>query len=717
MNEHRQVFHAGERRVQARAGVSEHYLEQVAPYVRDRMPEQHVAFFASLPVLFMGVPDSDGWPWAVVSLAPPGQLCNATPAELQVHARPALGKLLGLDFTPGTRIGVLGLDLASRRRNRLNGTLLAPEAVAGMAPDGLRIGVDQSFGNCPQYIQQREIDWAAEQAKALVSREVALNDEATWNDEEARALLAQADTFFIATRAGELDDAAPNGVDVSHRGGRPGFLHLNADGSLSFPDFAGNRFFNTLGNIELDSRVSLLIPDFITGEALVLKGHARVDWTPQRAALVAGAERIVDVVPEQVLHVEHALPAQGRLIELSPSLEQTGDWPAPDEAPVPLRRLSVIDKVRESDSITSFYLAPWPLAGQEREPAEIDAYHPGQFLTLRLASTPRKPLSCGEIAVMRSYSISQAWRAGQSAYRISVRRDPKGLASRLLHDEFAVGDVLEATPPAGDFVLQDLPASCVLLSSGVGITPMIAMLEALIQQAEAGHPPLGEVVFLHAARDGRELAFLDTLERWSRAHAWLHLHIALSRPSAADLVAGRHQSVGRLELVSLAGSLPELASSHVYLCGSEGFMRAQYAALLALGLPREQLHHEFFGRGSLEEGEATAVALSADFQTSLPERTRVTFTPRVAPGQPSASDVGITRQWTPQQGSLLELAEQSGVNTQSSCRAGRCGSCALRLVAGEVKYPEPPQAGVAQGQVLMCCAYPANDQPLVIQTL
>lgn len=711
MKEQRQVFHAGERRVQARAGVPEHYLEQVAPYVRDRLPEQHVAFFASLPVLFMGVPDSDGWPWAVVSFAPPGQLCDATPGELQVHARPALEDLLGLDFAPGTKVGVLGLDLATRRRNRLNGTLLFPDAVADIAPDGLRIGVDQSFGNCPQYIQQREIDWASEQTKSLASREVALNDEVS------RALLAQADTFFIATRAGELDDAAPNGVDVSHRGGRPGFLYMNDDGSLSFPDFAGNRFFNTLGNIELDSRVSLLIPDFLTGEMLLLKGHARVDWNPQRAALVEGAERIVDVVPEQVLHVENALPAQGRLIERSPSLALTGDWPATRDEPTTLRRLRVIDKVRESDSITSFYLAPWLLAGQEREPAEIDAYHPGQFLTLRLASTPQHSLSSGEIAVMRSYSLSQAWRAGQNAYRISVRRDPKGLASRLLHDEFAVGDVLEATPPAGDFMLQDSPAPIVLLSSGVGITPMIAMLEALVQQADAGHPPLGEVAFLHAARNGRELAFLDTLERWSREHAWLQVHIALSRPSKADLVAGRHQSVGRLELASLAGNLPGLTLSHVYLCGSEGFMRAQYAALMALGLPRERLHHEFFGLGSLEEGNTLAVAQSADFQARLPERTQVTFTPRGAPGQPSSSDAGITRQWTPEQGNLLELAELSGVNALSSCRSGRCGSCALRLVEGQVQYPEPPQAAVAQGQVLMCCAYPAGEAPLVIQTL
>ncbi|MDA5564207.1 2Fe-2S iron-sulfur cluster-binding protein [Cobetia sp. MMG027] len=718
----------------------ERYVDQVAPYVRDQMPEQHVAFFESLPVLFMGVPDTQGWPWAVVSFAAPGQLCDASPGEMRIHKRPALTELLALDFNPGTRLGVLGLDVASRRRNRLNGTLLGAgkgvgrereadereievDAVA-QGTEVLRLGVDQSFGNCPQYIQLREIDWAAEQARPLESRQVALSDEVSC------ALLAQADTFFIATRAGELEGAASNGVDVSHRGGRPGFVNLNADGSLSFPDFAGNRFFNTLGNIELDSRVSLLIPDFTSGAVLVLKGRARVDWNPQRAALVEGAERIVDVVPEQVWHVEHAMPAQERLIERSPSLEQTGDWPVQDDVPPAFRRLRVIDKVRESDGITSFFLGPLPGRGSDSASEGIVAYQAGQFLTLRLASTPEHHLSSGEIAVMRSYSLSQAWHADQKAYRISVRRDPVGIASRLLHDEFAVGDVLEALPPAGDFVLQDSPAPVVLLSSGVGITPMIAMLQEHVQRAIAGNTSPGEVYFVHAARDGSEHAFVDDLTAWAQTYPWLHVHIAYSRPRSVDLATSHHQTQGRLDMVALSDWLPDMTDCHVYLCGSEGFMRAQYAALMTLGLPRTQLHHEFFGRGSLEdeaESSRGSAIQGSSIQGSaghvdevlrkvLPERAQVTFTPRAPRGQGKASKPATNSEWTPQHGTLLELAEQSGVEVLSSCRSGRCGTCALRLVSGEVQYPETPQAAVAQGQVLMCCAYPAGDAPLVIQT-
>lgn len=695
MSSHRQVFHAGERRVQARAGVPEDYVDQVTSYVRARMPDQHVAFFESLPVLFMGVPDKQGWPWAIVAFDAPGELCEVSPNEMVIRKTPPLAKLLDLEIDPGTKLGLLGLDMSSRRRNRLNGTVLSHDE------RGLRLSVDQSFGNCPQYIQQREVDWQSGTALVPRSRRVAITSSLS------QRLLAQADTFFIATRAADLDAASHNGVDVSHRGGRPGFLHLNSDGSLSFPDFAGNRFFNTLGNIEQDERVSLLIPDFTSGEVLVLKGRARVDWNPQRAALIEGAERIVDVVPEQTLHVRDALPAQARLIELSPSLAQTGEWPRPTARPQGFRRLRVTRKIKESASITSFYLAPL-----SSDDAGIAPYRAGQSLTLRLSSTPSQPLTSGSIPVMRSYSLSQSWHDELADYRVSVRRDPQGVASRLLHDELLVGDVIETLPPTGDFTLQAASASIVLLSSGVGITPMIAMLEERIRQVTAGDTEPHEVFFVHVARDGAEQAFADQLAAWARKHAWLHLHIAHSRPSANLAATTHHHSRGRLALSPLMHWLPDMAHSHVYLCGSEGFMRAQYAALMALGLPREHLHHEFFGRGSLES--ETPSADDGPSRHALPAHTEITFMPRARRGQPIQPTAATVADWVPQKGTLLELAEQAGLATLSSCRSGRCGSCALRLMSGKVQYPVTPQAAIAQGEVLMCCAYPANEDPIVI---
>ncbi|WP_111414794.1 pyridoxamine 5'-phosphate oxidase family protein [Billgrantia lactosivorans] len=693
MTANRRVFHEGELRVQQRAGVPGAYVDRVSAYVRDAMPDQHVAFFSNQPVLFMGALDRQGWPWAVVSYGAPGQLCTATSSELWIRKLPPLAEALGLSLGPGARLGLLGLEMTSRRRNRLNGTVRSRDA------EGIRVSVDQSFGNCPQYIQQREVDWQAGQVVPPVIRQVAIASRAS------RAMLAQADTFFIATRAGELEGDSSHGVDISHRGGKPGFLLLNSDGSLSFPDFPGNRFFNTLGNIEQDPRVSLFIPDFATGEALVLQGRGRIDWDPRRASLVEGAERIVDVVPEQVWHVEHALPVHGRLIERSPTLAQTGTWPHA-AAGKGYRRLRVADKVRESEVITSFYLEP--LAADD---PPLAPYAAGQFLTLRLAAKAGQSLARGQATLTRSYSLSRAWHERASSYRISVKREEHGRVSRLLHDEYAVGDVLEALPPAGDFTLREGASAIVLVSSGVGITPLTAMLETLVQRADAGEAPPGEVFFVHSARNGREQAFAEVLKAWADRYSWLHLHIAYTRPTPRDALGKTYHSRGRLTLASLTTWLPDMTRCQVYLCGSEGFMRAQHAALLALGMPREHLHHEVFGRGSLESPVATEP--KATEPHALPSRARVTFV-SASRGQDGSREAQSVVEWTPAQGTLLELAEQAGLAPPSSCRAGRCGSCAQRLVAGEVHYPVPPQAAVVEGEVLMCCAVPATETPVSV---
>ncbi len=691
MTANRQVFHEGERRVQQRAGVPDAYVQRVSAFVRAAMPDQHVEFFNTLPVLFMGALDRQGWPWAAVTFGAPGQLCTATPSELLIRQVPPLADALELSLEPGARLGLLGLEMTSRRRNRLNGTVRSRDA------KGIRVSVDQSFGNCPQYIQLREVDWQAGQDAPPIARQVSIASRAS------RAMLVQADTFFIATRAGELGDSH-HGVDISHRGGKPGFLHLNADGSLSFPDFPGNRFFNTLGNIEQDPRVSLFIPDFETGQALVLQGRGRIDWNPRRASLVEGAERIVDVVPEQVWHVENALPSQGRLIERSPSLAQTGNWPKV-VVEASYRRLRIAAKVRESDVITSFYLEP--LATDD---LPLAPYAAGQFLTVRLASRAGHSPS-GQAKLTRSYSLSAAWHERASRYRISVKREEYGTVSRLLHDEYTVGDVLEALPPAGDFTLRERSNAIVLVSSGVGITPMIAMLETIVQRADAGEAPPGEVFFIHSARNGREQAFAEVLKAWADRYPWLRLHIVYTRPTPEDVLGKTYHSRGRLTLASLSAWLPDMTRSQVYLCGSEGFMRAQYAALLALGMPREHLHHEFFGRGSLESTEAQALAAAA--QQALPSHARVTFI-SASTRQDESRLAQAVVEWTPTQGTLLDLAEQAGLAPLSSCRVGRCGSCALRLVSGEVHYPVPPLAAAAEGEVLLCCAVPAAEAPLVI---
>ena len=281
------IFHAGERAVQDRAGVPTDWHHRAARAIRATMSNQHQAFFESLPVLFVGLRDMRGRPWATICPLPAG--AQATHTRLKARTHPVLAETLGLDLRPGSKAAVLGLDFATQRRNRMNGTVIT--ATEGI----LSIDVEQSYGNCPKYIRTRDMRLPVAPLPPAEGTHVAINDAAV------RRIIAQADTFFIATHAND-------GSDVSHRGGNPGLLHQNADGSLSFPDYAGNRYFNTLGNIDVCGRAGLFIPDFASGEAVLLTGRAAIDWSPTRAAEFERAERVIDIHPEDIWYARHALP-------------------------------------------------------------------------------------------------------------------------------------------------------------------------------------------------------------------------------------------------------------------------------------------------------------------------------------------------------------------------------------------------------------------------
>jgi predicted pyridoxine 5'-phosphate oxidase superfamily flavin-nucleotide-binding protein len=216
----------------------------------------------------------------------------------------------------GAPVGVLGIDLATRRRNRANGR------VAAAAPDGIAIAVEQSFGNCPQYIQARDlVDAGAADRGAPGATEVL-----DGLDAEARALVAGADTFFVASASGPRAGRT-GGMDVSHRGGRPGFVKIDGD-TLVVPDFRGNRYFNTLGNFLLEPRAALLFVDFAAGDLLHLRAEVEVLWDVDGVARPEGAERLWRARIKGGWRRRGALPLSWSFRDVSPATERTGAWPA-----------------------------------------------------------------------------------------------------------------------------------------------------------------------------------------------------------------------------------------------------------------------------------------------------------------------------------------------------------------------------------------------------
>jgi predicted pyridoxine 5'-phosphate oxidase superfamily flavin-nucleotide-binding protein len=303
-------FHAGELAIQERLGVRERLDRQGRRVIRPVLTEQHRDFFALLPYVLVGSVDGGGAPWASILVGAPGFLSSPDPRTLQVAAPPLQGDPLAANLREGAPIGLLGIELATRRRNRVNGV------VAAVGPQGFLVQVEQTFGNCPQYIQARHA-CLTPQARTAPGPGVAVDHFGT----AERALIGGADTFFIATAVEAGAATGAGGVDVSHRGGRPGFVRLDDERSLTIPDFSGNNHFNTLGNLELNPRAGLLFLDFRSGDLLYLTGSVDVAWEGEEIHRFAGAERLLHVQIESGYRVSGSLPLNWTAPEYSPCLE------------------------------------------------------------------------------------------------------------------------------------------------------------------------------------------------------------------------------------------------------------------------------------------------------------------------------------------------------------------------------------------------------------
>jgi ferredoxin-NADP reductase/MOSC domain-containing protein YiiM len=341
-----------------------------------------------------------------------------------------------------------------------------------------------------------------------------------------------------------------------------------------------------------------------------------------------------------------------------------------------LRDFRVAAAERETGSVRSFLLEP---VDGER----LRGFLPGQFLALKL-QPPEAPA-----ALHRSYSLA-APASGQG-YRIAVKREPGGQGSAFLHDRVAVGDVLGVGAPRGDFTLDSKAAGpVVLLSAGVGVTPVLAMLGALVRAAsERG------VWWVHGARSSGEHAFATEARELVARLPGARSHVRYSRPQPEDRRGIDYDDVGRIDLDALI-DLDVPKDAEFYLCGPSEFLRELTGALLGWGVAAERLHREVFG----------------------PEPREDAPDPHPPPGPPGAgpevafSRSGLTISWDDRYGSLLELAEACDVPADWSCRTGVCHRCESGLVDGEVAYEPEPLDDPAPGQVLLCCSRPRG--PLTI---
>lgn len=537
-------FHEGEQRVQERLGVRDAIEPWARKVVRSFLPEEHREFYGQLPFVVAAARDARGRPWATILAGRPGFLTSPDPGSLVSSAAPSAGDALAGALIEGADVGLLGIELATRRRNRVNGR------IAAASDTGFSLGVDQSFGNCPQYIHERHWRQEPPSDTPLARHHDAL-------DGRLRGWIEGADTFFIASGHRGEGDSATFGMDASHRGGQPGFVRVEDERHLVFPDYAGNNHYNTLGNLLLDPRAGLVFVDFERGSLLQLTGVATIEWKATDLERFPGARRMVSFELDEAVEVEAILSLR---------------WDAPSGS---VRSLRVVEKLRESDDVTS-------LIFESRDGGPLAEFSAGQHLPLEV-EIPGQSL-----VASRTYSLSNA--PGEGRYRITVKRDPRGLVSSHLHDRVDAGDILDARAPAGAFVLHETgDRPVVLVSAGVGLTPLVSMLHALVASGAERR-----VWFVHGARDGRHHPLAEEVRGLAGSTPGVALHVAYSRPLPEDEAGGRFDTRGRIDGVLLESLVPGLEGDF-YLCGPAGFMASVQDDLEVRGVATERIHTESFG--------------------------------------------------------------------------------------------------------------------------
>jgi ferredoxin-NADP reductase len=348
-----------------------------------------------------------------------------------------------------------------------------------------------------------------------------------------------------------------------------------------------------------------------------------------------------------------------------------------------VRKFQVVKKICECEDVNSFYLVP-------HDGRPLAPFKPGQYITFQLNLPGQsKP-------VIRCYSLSDSHRPNQ--YRVTIKKalpppdcegGKCGIASSYFNDTVKEGDILDVKAPNGHFFLdmsEEKPV--VLISGGVGITPMVAMLNAIVESGQKR-----EVWFFFGARNRKEHILKEHLEKIAAAHENVHLHVCYSKPGKDDVKGQDYQHEGRVSVDLFKQLLPS-SNYEYFLCGPGAFMKSITDALAEWGVPDANVHFEAFGPASVKKA-APAVAAS---DTMMLSKITVTF-----------GRSGKTHHWNPAMSSLLDFAEDKGVKIDAGCRAGNCGTCLVAIKSGDVEYVTSQGASAETGSCLTCICKPKGN--------
>ena len=548
-------YHEGELAVQQR--VDETEMARINSGALDEtILAGALRFIEQQPMVVIGSMDPKGRVWVSTLFGNPGfirALDNKT-LELDIsQPRSADDEPLWTNLLENPHVGLLVIELGSRRRIRINGRAKKVSA------ESLIIDVERAYPNCPKYIQRR--DW-----KILDANEQHTATASTFGkelNETQKTLIENADTLFVASAHPE------HGVDASHRGGHPGFVHIINNQQLRIPDFAGNSMFNTLGNFTSYPYAGLVFIDFEHGRLLQLTGKAEILWDMDDPQKETGGTRRYwqfDITSWQ----ESTLPYRfaWELLDESPHIPELQRYLNVNET----LSLQVERIQQETDRVKSFRL-------RAADGNELPEVLPGAHLQLKVK------LPDGSDA-KRHYSLLNH-PDDRSSYEIGVLKEPQGRGGSLyLHEHIQEGDVLEIQLPKNAFPMATSANHSILIAGGIGITPILSMMHAL-SSANLSFE------MHYSARTYSGLAFRDRIERIAGDNA--------------NFYASKEPNGQRLDLKKLlATSKP---GSHVYVCGPRGMINAVREGAAEQGWPSTHIHFESFGAQPLANDKAIRVHL------------------------------------------------------------------------------------------------------------
>ncbi|KAF8976825.1 hypothetical protein BGZ46_007920 [Entomortierella lignicola] len=654
-------WHSGERKVQDLMHVRE-TVQDLSANARPFLTTQMQEFVPGLNYFFIGTLDDQGRPWVSMITGPKGFLKSSDNKHLEIkvpvslhideHTHtpfdPIFSNLVrGETFKNGKYMwGGVALDFSNRRRNKMNGVLYPNDLVIADETSGelhLRLTVEQSIGNCPKYITIRELKPSFRTEISAQGASVAYASNGGHSSElcdQEIAIIRQADCLFISSRF--INEDLPDqvsGMDCNHRGGNPGFVRLVEDGkSLVFPDYSGNRFFNTLGNITNDERVGILFISFETGDLLHITGRAKILIGKESQALYPHAQRCVLVTIDSHLLRKDAIPFRMHTKELSPY-----------NPIVPSGQHRIIeDNVNDRISATLSHISKHThdVSTFHFNTSKPIQYTPGQYAVLDFSQfnnqgyrhmAPDDPQSLNDDYI-RTWTISSApllkapltdtasnlplllkdnWQE-TSEFTMTIKRKPGGAISTLLHslelERQGKPFTISLTTTGGSFVLsRETPDSkFAFISGGIGSTPFISMLRGAKQSKHGSldikwvnSVPYFEDSLPEILQEFAEVHYTqnsgDAVETKALQPLNLSVEVFLSRaspttlsPAQLDALHNVHFHFERLSYQGLLAAIPDIKDRHILLCGPEPFMEATKGYLQELGIPVGRIQTEDF---------------------------------------------------------------------------------------------------------------------------